>query len=104
GRSGRGAAGGKVIVQTLAPAAAAIARAARHNSSGFLAEEIERRRGLRYPPFAHLIRIVLRSASEPRLEEVAARLGAALSTTLPRTPSCSGRRRCSGSATATAGA
>jgi primosomal protein N' (replication factor Y) len=83
GRSGRGAAGGKVIVQTLAPGAAAIARAARHDSSGFLAEEVERRRGLRYPPFAHLIRIVLRSPSELHLEEVAGRLGDALGDSLP---------------------
>jgi primosomal protein N' (replication factor Y) len=83
GRSGRGEAGGRVIVQTLAPGAAAIARAARHDSSGFLAEEIERRRALRYPPFAHLIRIVLRSASELRLDQVAAQLRDALSGALP---------------------
>jgi primosomal protein N' (replication factor Y) len=83
GRSGRGAAGGKVVVQTLAPQSPAIARAAGHDSSGFLAEEIERRRLLHYPPFAHLIRIVLRSASEPRLEEVAARLGGDLRAALP---------------------
>ena len=79
GRSGRGAAGGDVIVQTLAPQAPSILHAAQHDSAGFLAGEIERRRALRYPPFSHLIRIVLRSELPARLEEASARLAAALS-------------------------
>ena len=66
GRSGRGAAGGHVLVQTLAPGAPSIVHAARHDSAGFLAGEIERRRALRYPPFSHLIRVVLRSESRGR--------------------------------------
>ncbi len=83
GRSGRGAAGGDVIVQTLAPEAPSIAHAARHDSAGFLAEEIERRRALRYPPFSHLTRVVLKSESEPRLEAAATKLAALLTETLP---------------------
>jgi primosomal protein N' (replication factor Y) (superfamily II helicase) len=83
GRSGRGEAGGEVIVQTLAPQAASIACAARHDSAGFLTEEVERRRALRYPPFSHLVRVVLRSESEPRLEQAAAKLAAMLTETLP---------------------
>ncbi len=83
GRSGRGAAGGSVIVQTLAPAAPSIAHAARHDSAAFLAEEVERRRALRYPPFSHLIRIVLKAESEERLDRVADRLAAALVPALP---------------------
>jgi primosomal protein N' (replication factor Y) len=83
GRSGRGAAGGGVIVQTLAPAAPSIAYAARHDAAGFLAEEIERRRALRYPPFSHLVRVVLRSESEPRLDLAAAKLAATLADSLP---------------------
>jgi primosomal protein N' (replication factor Y) len=71
GRAGRGAAGGRVLVQTLAPDAPAIGFAARHDSSGFLALELERRRALRYPPFAELIRVV---CSAP---EAAAAAGAA---------------------------
>ena len=47
GRSGRGAAGGDVIVQTLAPQAPSVLYAARHDSAGFLAGEIERRRSRR---------------------------------------------------------
>jgi primosomal protein N' (replication factor Y) (superfamily II helicase) len=83
GRSGRGEAGGEVIVQTLAPEAASIAHAARHDSAGFLAEEVERRRLLRYPPFSHLVRVVLKSESEPRLEKAASALAAALMQALP---------------------
>jgi primosomal protein N' (replication factor Y) len=83
GRSGRGEAGGEVIVQTLAPDAPSIAHAAGHDAAGFLAEEIERRRALRYPPFSHLVRVVLRSESEPRLEQAASKLAAVLADTLP---------------------
>jgi primosomal protein N' (replication factor Y) (superfamily II helicase) len=83
GRSGRGEAGGRVIVQTLAPQAASIAAAARHDSAGFLAGEVERRRLLRYPPFSHLVQVVLRAESEQRLDEAAAKLAALLRDTLP---------------------
>jgi primosomal protein N' (replication factor Y) len=83
GRSGRGDAGGRVVVQTLAPTAPSIASAAAHDASGFLAAEIERRRALRYPPFSSLVRIVLRSPAERRLEEAAARLAQTLAGRLP---------------------
>ncbi len=64
GRAGRGPAGGRVLVQTLDPAAASISAAARHDADGFLAGELARRETLRYPPFSHLIRIVC-SAEDP---------------------------------------
>jgi primosomal protein N' (replication factor Y) (superfamily II helicase) len=83
GRSGRGVKGGEVIVQTLAPQAPSIAYAARHDSAGFLGDEIERREALRYPPFSHLVQIVLKSESEPRLETAASKLATALAGTLP---------------------
>jgi primosomal protein N' (replication factor Y) len=83
GRSGRGAAGGRVLVQTLAPAAASIAHAAEHDSAGFLAGEIERRRALRYPPISHLVRVVLRAEDEARLERASAKLATALAEGLP---------------------
>jgi primosomal protein N' (replication factor Y) (superfamily II helicase) len=83
GRSGRGEAGGEVIVQTLAPAASCIAHAARHDAAGFLAEEVERRRALRYPPFSHLVRIVLRAESEARVDAAGSALAAALAADLP---------------------
>jgi primosomal protein N' (replication factor Y) len=58
GRSGRDAPG-RVLVQTFQPDARSIVHAARHDVSGFLTEELERRRALGYPPFAHLVRIVV---------------------------------------------
>ena len=58
GRSGRDAPG-RVLVQTFQPDARAIAYAARHDVRGFLDGELERRRALGYPPYAHLVRIVV---------------------------------------------
>jgi len=58
GRSGRDAPG-RVLVQTFQPDARAIELAARHDVPGFLAGELERRRELGYPPFLHLVRIVV---------------------------------------------
>jgi primosomal protein N' (replication factor Y) len=77
GRSGRDAPG-KVVVQTFQPDARPIAYAARHDVPRFLAEEIERRRELGYPPFRHLVRIVV-SGPDPdpvrrALEELRAEL------------------------------
>ncbi len=83
GRSGRGEAGGRVIVQTLAPGAASIAHAAGHDSAGFLAGEIERRRALHYPPFSSLIRVVLRCEQVGPLESAAAVLAGSLRGSLP---------------------
>jgi primosomal protein N' (replication factor Y) len=70
GRAGRGG-HGRVLVQTIAPQARAIEYAARHDSKGFIAGELQRRRALRYPPFSHLIRIVC-SAVEPERARAAA--------------------------------
>jgi primosomal protein N' (replication factor Y) len=78
GRSGRDAPG-RVIVQTFQPDARAIVYAARHDVAGFLTGELERRRELGYPPFRHLLRIVV-AGPEPEaplvaLRELAAGLG-----------------------------
>ena len=71
GRAGRGPRGGRVLVQTTSPDAPAIAAAARHDTPGFVAGELERRRALDYPPFADLIRIVC-TAEEPGAPRAAA--------------------------------
>jgi primosomal protein N' (replication factor Y) len=63
GRSGRDAPG-KVLVQTFQPDATALAYAARHDVAGFLAQELARREELAYPPFRHLVSIVV-SGPEP---------------------------------------
>jgi primosomal protein N' (replication factor Y) len=58
GRSGRDAPG-RVLVQTYQPDARPIALAARHAVEEFLAGEVARRRELGYPPFRHLVRVVV---------------------------------------------
>jgi primosomal protein N' (replication factor Y) len=74
GRVGRGEDGGRVLVQTLAPAARSIALAARHDADGFLAQELQRREALRYPPFGSLIRVVCSAADAGEAQSLAARL------------------------------
>ncbi|HET9676603.1 MAG TPA: primosomal protein N' [Solirubrobacterales bacterium] len=83
GRSGRGEAGGEVIVQTLAPSASSIEHAARHDSAGFLEMELERRKVLHYPPYSHLSRINFAAELEPKLDEVAAAIASELRRSLP---------------------
>ena len=63
GRSGRDAPG-RVLVQTYQPDARPIALAARHAVEEFLAGEVARRRELGYPPFRHLVRIVVAGPGE----------------------------------------
>jgi len=58
GRSGRDAPG-LVLVQTFQPDATPLAYGARHDVQGFLAQELERRRELNYPPFRHLVSLVV---------------------------------------------
>jgi primosomal protein N' (replication factor Y) len=78
GRSGRDAPG-RVIVQTFQPDARAVSYAARHDVRGFLDGELERRRALGYPPYQHLVRIVVTGPdltdAMRALEELKAGLG-----------------------------
>ncbi len=83
GRSGRGAAGGRVIVQTLAPDAASIRAAAEHDSPGFLQGELGRRQMLDYPPYSFLIRVMLASEAEVDVDRAAAEVRERLSAVLP---------------------
>jgi primosomal protein N' (replication factor Y) (superfamily II helicase) len=78
GRAGRGPEGGRVLVQTTSPEAPAIEAAARHDAEGFLAGELERRRALRYPPFADLIRVVCSAESPEPVRAAAARVAEAI--------------------------
>jgi len=77
GRSGRDAPG-RVLVQTFQPDATPLRHAVNHDVAGFLAGELERREALGYPPFRHLVSILV-SGSEPdaplaALRELRARL------------------------------
>jgi primosomal protein N' (replication factor Y) (superfamily II helicase) len=84
GRSGRGEAGGEVIVQTLAPNASSIEHAARHDSAGFLELELGRREVLRYPPFSHLVRINFSAEREDKLDAAATTVAGELRRGLPQ--------------------
>ena len=99
GRSGRDAPG-KVLVQTFQPDAIPFAFAIRHDVAGFLARELVRREELGYPPFSHLVSIVV-SGAEPAAPLTGARR-APRRPRRKRAPACSGRRRCSGFAAGTA--
>ena len=83
GRSGRGAAGGRVLVQTLSPEAPSIRHAAAHDAAGFLTGELLRRRELCYPPFSHLIRVEISGADPAPVQAAAERLRASLDAALP---------------------
>ena len=97
GRVGRGGEG-RVLVQTIAPEARAIAYAARHDSDGFLAGELQRRAALRYPPFAHLIRIVCAAPARGARAGGGERRARAAGCGPGALRACWGRRRCSGCA------
>ncbi len=64
----------RVLVQTLAPSASSLAFAARHDSEGFLEQELGRRSVLGYPPYGSLIRIVCSATEASEALAVATRL------------------------------
>ena len=71
GRTGRGAKGGRVLVQTFNPENKAILAATRHDYVGFANQELPHRKDFHYPPFGHLARIVVRSESKTQAEQMA---------------------------------
>lgn len=60
GRTGRGPAGGRVIVQTFLPHDPSIQAAARHDYDAFARQELPLRRELSYPPYGRMVRIICR--------------------------------------------
>ncbi|HEX3391785.1 MAG TPA: primosomal protein N' [Solirubrobacteraceae bacterium] len=85
GRVGRGESSppARVLVQTMAPRARSIVHAALHDSDGFLAGELQRRKALSYPPYASLIRIVCAAESAERTRVAAQELFAHLRSGVP---------------------
>jgi primosomal protein N' (replication factor Y) (superfamily II helicase) len=77
GRSGRDAPG-MVLVQTFQPDATPIAYAARHDVAGFLTQELVRREELSYPPFSHLVSLVVSGTDAAAPLRVLAQLREAL--------------------------
>jgi primosomal protein N' (replication factor Y) len=78
GRSGRDAPG-VVLVQTFQPDATPLAYAARHDVAGFLANELARREELDYPPFRHLVSLVVSGPDPDGPRRALAELRVALS-------------------------
>jgi primosomal protein N' (replication factor Y) len=78
GRAGRGEAGGRVIVQTLAPEQRAIELASRHDYETFAREELEIRRRAGLPPAARMARVVVRDADGARADREAEAVARAL--------------------------
>jgi len=64
GRAGRGEIPGEVIVQTYTPFHPAVQAACHGDAVRFYEQEIESRRELNYPPFAHLVCIVAKGMQE----------------------------------------
>jgi len=83
GRAGRGAAGGRVVVQTYWPDHPAIRAAARHDPLGFYQEELKDRSGLGYPPCGRLARVVLTGRDGAAVKRSSASLTAALQAAAP---------------------
>jgi primosomal protein N' (replication factor Y) len=75
GRTGRGEKGGRVLVQTFSPEHPAIQAALRHDYQTFAAGELPTRAGLSYPPFASMVRLVVRGPAEKPALAFAEQLG-----------------------------
>ncbi len=78
GRSGRGGADGRVLVQTRSPETRALRFAARHDAEGFVTEELERRAAFGYPPYGHIIKLQTASEDYARAQTAADALAAAI--------------------------
>ena len=75
GRTGRGPRGGSVVVQTFSPEHPAIRSAVHHDYGAFARQELPIREALLYPPFAQMVRLVVRGPAEHAAREFAADLG-----------------------------
>lgn len=71
GRAGRSDKPGEVIIQTYSPADRAIVLASNHDYPRFFWEEIKYRKDRRYPPFTHVIRVILLNETEDRVIKAA---------------------------------
>jgi len=90
GRCGRGSSGGRAIVQTFQPDAAAIRLAAAHDFEGFAKQELETRRRFGLPPFKRMARVVVRHESETTARGIAQRIHDSIAG-LPESKDCSVR-------------
>ncbi len=64
GRAGRNEIPGEVVIQTFNPESTVIQQAALQDYMSFYTREIQTRKLLQYPPFSHLLRVVVSAGSE----------------------------------------
>jgi primosomal protein N' (replication factor Y) len=83
GRAGRGDVEGEVFVQSFTPFSPSIQHARQHDFDGYWEQEIEFRRQWDYPPFSHLVLILVRSLHKDRAEFSAQTLHRRLKEALP---------------------
>ncbi|MCR4441176.1 MAG: primosomal protein N' [Peptococcaceae bacterium] len=69
GRAGRGKIKGEVIIQAYSTENYVYPAVARHDYEAFFKKEIEDRRVLKYPPFYHLVRILVSGTEEKKVME-----------------------------------
>ncbi|MCL4458646.1 MAG: primosomal protein N' [Chloroflexi bacterium] len=69
GRAGRGALGGRVIIQTYTPNHYSIQAASRHAYEAFYQQEMHFRQKQHYPPYSQLARLIYASSSHNRAQE-----------------------------------
>ena len=74
GRAGRGALGGRVIVQTYAPDHFAVTAAAAHDYEAFYQQEMRLRAALDYPPYGRLARLTVSRSSANEADSEADRV------------------------------
>jgi primosomal protein N' (replication factor Y) len=78
GRAGRGNLPGIVLIQTINPEHYAVRYASEQNYEGFYAKEIQFRKLMRYPPFAALANVLVRSQKQEDALAMSAELGRVL--------------------------
>ncbi|MEP6671651.1 MAG: primosomal protein N' [Chthoniobacter sp.] len=83
GRAGRGDVEGEVFVQSFTPFSPSIQHARHHDFDGFWEQEIEFRRQWEYPPFTHMVLIIIRSTHQQRASFSAETLHRRLKEELP---------------------
>ncbi len=74
GRAGRGPKGGRVLIQTRNPGHHALVWSARHDTEGFLRQELEFRRDPPYPPTLSLANLIVSGPVEITVGRAAAKL------------------------------
>jgi primosomal protein N' (replication factor Y) len=67
-----------VLIQTRSPETRALRFASKHDSEGFVKEELERREAFGYPPFGHMVKIQTASEDLARAQAAADHLAKAI--------------------------